>query len=424
MTIDESDRSQAAAERVYRWRLAGFLAVAASLNFGDRAAISAVLASLRIEFGLSDVDLGLINSLFLASYALGSPFAGLLADRISRPRLVMWSILTWSGVTALTGLAGGLPVLLALRFALGITESLFLPAAVALIADFHASETRGRAMSLLTIGINFGLVIGGTFAGFMAQNLGWRAGFWMLGIGGLLLALSGRKFLIPAKGFHVAPPGVVAAKVTFLTAVKYLARVRTYHVLLLESMLSGFGMWVFFGWLPLYFREKYSVSLTVAGFAGAFILQLSVMLGNAAGGWISDRFAGRETHKRLLLYGVFYLLAAPFLLVFVGSPNPPVLALCMGMFACLRGVGQSNDNPTQCEIVPARFRASGVGIMNAVSTAAGSGGVLIAGYLKREIGLDTIFAGISGIFVIAGMALLLGYKFCIRPDIARAQLAG
>lgn len=406
-------------DRERRWRLAVFLAFATALNYADRAALSAVLPAVRTEFGVSDVALGLLGSVFLWTYALGSPFAGWLADRTSRGRIVVGSLAAWSAVTAVIGLATGYPMLLALRIALGVAECLFLPAAIALVADYHGNATRGRALSLVSLGISGGMVFGGSFAGFMADRAGWRSGFIILGVAGVALALLARTMLPPPAAADHGPPA--PRRASFADALRYLARVPSYYVLLLESLLSGFAMWMFFGWLPLYFSETYDMTLAGAGFAGTFVLQISVMLGVLAGGWLSDRFAAGAPHRRMLLYGAFYLLAAPFLLLFRGRPDFWVVATGIAAFSFLRGVGQSNDNPTQCEIVPAQFRSTGIGFMNAVATASGGCGVFLAGFLKRTLGLGTIFACIAGIFLVAGIALLIGYRRFMRADIARAQ---
>jgi predicted MFS family arabinose efflux permease len=165
------------------------------------------------------------------------------------------------------------------------------------------------------------------------------------------------------------------------------------------------------------------MSLAGAGFAGTFMLQISVILGILTGGWLSDRVSGQAPHRRMMLYGIFYLLAAPFLLLFLGRPEFVIVAAGISAFSFLRGIGQANDNATQCEIVPPQFRSTGVGLMNAVSTASGGCGVLIAGYLKRGIGLESVFAGISIAFIVAGVVLLLFYRLFMRADIARAQEA-
>jgi len=403
-----------------RWRVATFLGFASAVNYADRAAMSAVLSAVRDDLGISDVHLGLLGSVFLWSYAIGSPIAGALADRWSRTRMVVGSLVAWSVVTALMGATNGFPMLLALRLGLGVTECLFLPAAIALIADYHGPETRARAMSFISIGINGGMVLGGSFAGFMAQHYGWRSSFWVLGIGGIALAFLAKPMVPRSPPSAVAP---ASGRAPFIEAVRYLSRVPSYYALVIESMLSGLGLWIFFGWLPLYFKENYNMTLAVAGFAGTFMLQVSVVLGVLTGGWLSDRVAAKAPHRRMLLYSVFYLAAAPFLLLFVGRPEFNVVAAGISAFSFIRGIGQSNDNPTQCEIVPPQFRSTGVGIMNAVSTGSGGCGVLLAGVLKREVGLATVFAGISGLFVVASLALFIGYRFFIRTDIARAQAA-
>jgi predicted MFS family arabinose efflux permease len=108
-------------------------------------------------------------------------------------------------------------------------------------------------------------------------------------------------------------------------------------------------------------------------------------------------------------------------LLFLGTPKFAVVAVAVSVFSFMRGLATANDNPTQCEIVPPEYRATGVGLMNAVATAAGGGGVLVAGMLKNEVGLGGIFAAVSGCFFASAALLFIGYFCFIRRDIARAQ---
>ncbi|HRE82944.1 MAG TPA: MFS transporter, partial [Opitutaceae bacterium] len=351
-----------------------------------------------------------------------SPIAGVLADRWSRPRMVVISLFAWSAITAVTGLVTNYPALLSLRIGLGLAECLFFPAAFALIAQYHATDTRAKAMSVMTVGINCGMVLGGSAAGFLAQHYGWRSGFLVFGLIGMGLALISRPFLpttpaVPSSATQ-SPP-----RASFGETLRTLVRIPTYWAMVCESMMSGMGMWIFFSWLPLYLRETYNMSLAAAGFSGTFMLQISVMTGIAVGGWLSDRIAVRYPHRRVLAYGTCYLLAAPFLLVFLGQPNFGVIAAGIAAFSFLRGVGQSNDHPTLCEIVPPSMRSTGIGLMNACATASGGCGVLVAGFLKREVGLAGVFAGISGVFLIAGTIMLITYFRSSARDFQRARLA-
>ena len=149
----------------YKWKLVVFLCVVAMVNYADRTAISAVFPLLGSELGMSDVALAALGSFFLWSYAACSPFAGVLADRFSRSRLVVLSLTAWSLVTIWTGFAHSATELLVTRVMLGVTECAYLPAALALMADHHDTDTRATALGLHLAGLNFGLIAGGTLAG-------------------------------------------------------------------------------------------------------------------------------------------------------------------------------------------------------------------------------------------------------------------
>lgn len=399
-----------------RWLVAGFLAFAAALNYGDRAAMASVLAAVRTDLGLSDVALGYVGSTFLWSYALASPFAGVLADRFPRRKLVTLSLFLWSLTTALTGVASGLAMLVAMRICLGVAESLYLPAAVALLADHHPTTTRGRAMSLHNVGLNMGVVIGGAFAGYLAEHFGWRAGFLVLGALGVLLYF--------VSGFFLSDPPTVTtkspARAKLGESLAYLIRVPTFLVMLAKATLVGVGSWTFLSWLPLYFRDNFGMNLGAAGFAGTFMLQISMVAGVAVGGWISDRVAARETARRLKVQALFYFAAAPFLWVFLSHPNFFWVACSIAAFSFVRGVGNANEHPVLCDVIPARFRSTAVGLMNTFGTAAGGVGVLLTGMLKAGFGLNAVFAGISIVFLFAAAIMLLAYRVWIRGDLARA----
>ncbi|MBI5769068.1 MAG: MFS transporter [Verrucomicrobia bacterium] len=400
-----------------RWQVVIFLMVGSALNYGDRAAISSVLPALQTDLRLTDEQLGLVGSLFLWSYALVSPVAGSLADRCSRRRIALVSLLLWSLVTALTGLADGLVSLLVLRVALGVSESFYLPAAIALTASHHGTGTRGKAISLLLTGMNLGVVLGGFGAGFMADHFGWRAGFWMLGLGGIGFGLLCQPLLVDAPVCAGAPE---PAKPRLSEVLHYLVRTPSYHILLAKAALSGVAVWIFLSWLPLYFKETFDLSLGMAGLMGAVMLQFTGVLGTMAGGWVSDQAAVRDTRRRMLMHGHGYLLAAPFLLAFLFHPG---LALTVAMVACFsffRGVGNANEQPIVCDIVPAAYRSTAVGLMNTGATAVGGTAVWIAGLLKGTIGLGAVFGLLSVVFVLAAASLLAGYFWCAKRDVARA----
>lgn len=398
-----------------KWIVAVFLAIAAGINYADRAAVSSVFALLKSDLGASDVVLGALGSVFLWGYALSSPAAGYLADRRSRSRIVLLSLLAWSAVMAITGFAADVKTLIALRLLLGIVESAYLPAAIALIAEHHGPETRAKAMAVHSIGLNLGVVAGGTIAGYLGDHFGWRPGFWILGAVGITYGLCGWNLL------KDGPRRKPAASRNALADLRELITIPSFLILVAKTMLAGVGVWIFLNWLPLYFRERFSLSLAAAGFAGTFLLQAATVSGIAIGGAISDRVARHSPRSRMLFQCICYLVAAPFLLLFLGEITFTMTAVSVGIFSLFRGMGGANESPTLCDVVPERLRATALGMMNLGATAAGGLGVLTAGWLKAHIGMEAIFAAIAGLFVIAGLILLWGYAVFMNRDVERAR---
>ena len=402
------------------WRVVMFLFAAAALNYADRTALSSVIPPVRSELGVTDAQIGLIGMLFLWSYAIASPFAGVMADRFSRSRIIVGSLIVWSLITLLTGFATSLMMLLILRIALGIAESLYLPAAGALIAEHHGAATRGKAMGYHMLGLNIGLVVGGASAGLLAELYGWRWGFWILGGLGLALAMLARHFL------HDGPvsPAAIPVKAAVPQALAYLWRVPSFHCLLLSGMVAGVASWIFLTWLPLFFTENYGMKLGAAGLAGVALYKGPVFVGIAIGGWLSDRAIRRDTRSRALIKGLSFIVSAPLLFLFIGAPTFVVVAVAMVLSSLIRAIGLPSEHAILCEVVPPVFRSTAIGVLNTCWTAAGGVGVLLAGLFKEDFGLELIFGASSFLYVLAGIMMLLAYWFSMAKDMARAEEYG
>jgi MFS family permease len=405
----------------YKWILIGVLFLAASLNYADRGALTAVFPLLRKDLGMSDLALAAIGSFFLWSYALFSPLAGYLGDRFSRSALVTWSVVAWSIVTAMTAFVNTSEQLLAMRVLLGVAESLYIPASLALIAEHHATATRAMAMSLHLAGFYAGVVFGGTVAGYLGDSYGWRPALLLLGGVGLILGLL-CKFTVFA-----APTGISAESASekqpplpFVHSLSNLVKTASYWVLLVEAMLLAIGTWIFANWLPLYFSEAFKMNLSGAGFAGTFPVQAGAMIGILAGGYLSDRVARKAVQRRMLFHSLCYLAAAPLLLAFVVSSSYAVIVGAIFSYSLLRAVGGANANPLLCDLLPKTSWSTAVGLMNTTNCLAGGIGIFIAGYLKQDFGLGGIFAGTAGIVLVAGLLLLLGYCVFLRRDLERS----
>lgn len=377
----------------YKWLLAALLFCVAAVNYADRTAISSVFPLLRAELGMSDVALAGVGSVFLWSYGLCSPAAGFLSARLRHSRMILASLAAWSLVMCVSGLVRNSTELLVARAVLGAAECCYIPAAVALLSAFHERESRATALAIHSAGLSFGLVAGGTLAGFLGERIGWRLGFFVLGGAGLVLAAFARRVLRDPEGSAASREPASAESPA--RALHRLACTPTYLLMLLEGVLIAVGNWIFFNWLPLYYWESYHVSMAKAGFLGASTLQVSTVAGLLAGGWLSDRVAKKRPMRRLWLLTAVNLAAAPFLLVFLSRPSIALLTLAIVGFALLRAVATANQLPVLCEVLPGRLRSTAVGFLNTTNTLTGGIGVMAAGYLKSDYGLGGVFAGVS-----------------------------
>lgn len=390
-----------------RWQTVLILACVAGINYADRTSLSVVYPLLQADLHLSDLQLAAIGTLFLWSYAIGSLGAGVIADRLPRNRVILWSLVAWSLVTVLSGFARTANELLATRVLLGLAECFYLPAAIALIADHHPVASRGRALSLHMSGLYVGLVGGGALSGYMGETFGWRFGLFVLGGAGLALAVVCQFLLKEVPREPTRRSGRVMG----------LLRQPAYLLLAGQAMLIAVGTWMFFNWMPLYFRETFGLSLAMAGFSGTALLQVSAVAGYFAGGVLSDRAALKSSDGRLKLMSLCYLLCAPCLLVFLTGGGMLVVGCGVVLFSFLRSVAGSNETAALCDLIDARDRATAQSLMNTLNTLAGGAGVFVAGYLKADWGLSGVFAGVGVLVVMAaGLVWLCGREVEVTGD--------
>jgi predicted MFS family arabinose efflux permease len=404
----------------YKWYVVAILFLISAVNYGDRMAISAVFPLIREDLRLSDIELGAVGSFFLWTYGIGSPLAGFVADRYSRRRIIVWTLAAWSLITAYTAVVPDIHHLLAARLLLGLAECAYIPASIALIAEYHSAETRGTAMSLQLAGFSFGLVLGGTLAGYLGEHHGWRLVFWVLGITGLLVAVVAHFVLRDAPARHIHER---YGRQSMRRVAASLFRVPTYWVLLLESLLVSVTAWVFWSWLPLYLQETFSLSLTSAGFSGTSLYQVPAVIGILAGGVFSDRLSGPHPQRRMLILSLCYFAAAPFLLAFAARPALSTVSVCVFLFSLLRGLGGANEFPILCDILDPRLRSTAVGVMNTLNVLAGGVGIVAAAHLKGTRGLGFAFAAISVIMFTAAVLTLPGYFWFYERDLVHASRA-
>jgi predicted MFS family arabinose efflux permease len=406
----------------FNWPLIALLTSIATLNYCDRMAIFAVYPLLRADLGADDRTLAWIGSMFLWAYAIGSPFSGLLADRWSRTRVILVSLLAWSLITLATGLTRTAGQLIVMRFLLGVAECAYLPAAMGLLADHHSPRRRGRAISIHTTGLNVGAILGSALAGFLGVRYGWRSSFVVLGAAGIVLSVVAAWTLrgqdVPTERL-AAPADIDEQPHADRRRVPSVFAVPGYWIVVAQGMLAAAAVWVFGSWLPLYFTERFNMSLAGAGFLGPALLDVSGMLGVVLGGLVSDAAARRGSARRMFVQSCCYFVAAVLLMTFTDRATFLLIAAAVFGFSLLRAMASANEGPLACDLIAPRDRSFAIGLMNCANTAAGAAGILAAGYLKADHGLAAVFRGASGVIFASAALTLAGYLFVLPRDLRR-----
>jgi MFS family permease len=337
-----------------------------------------------------------VGTVFLWVYAAASPFAGYLADRIGRKRMVLASLVIWSAITWATGQARTLAELLAARAAMGLSEACYLPAGLALIAAWHREKTRAKATAVHYSGLYLGMVVGGGLGGWLGAHYGWRSAFTALGAAGLAYAV------IAATGLRDRPATATPAPRVergFVQAAQAVFRLPGYPAMFAVFGTISLANWVVYTWLPLYLYERFGMTLGEAGLAATLYLQAGSLAGVALGGWLGDWRAGAGPEGRWRLQAAGLGAGAPFLVLAGWTGSKEVLFVAMAVFGIGRGIFDANAMPALAQIAPDELRGTGFGLFNLIGPLAGGAIAAAAGGLKASI-------GIGGSIQIAGAILL------------------
>ena len=397
--------------------LVAFMWVAYFLNYCDRQAISAMFPVLRSDLEMTDFQLGLTGTIFLWVYGCGCPIAGQLADRFSKRQLVVLSLIVWSIVTIATGMATSAVMLLALRAAMGISESLYMPAAVALTANAHPPEKRSRAVALLTTAQIAGTVGGSWFGGWMAQQGRWREAFFVLGGIGLVYAVPYFLFLRTVREPSQRESPNDCAKLGLVE----LIQVPTFLILCVVFPAFLFGLWMLYSWLPNFLYEKFDLELADAGFTASVYLQTATLVGLLCGGIMADKLYVRTKAARLYLMTASLLLCAPCLNAVGNSDTLNATRLAASAFGLFAGFFMGNIFPAAFEVVPPATRASAVGLLNFFGALVSGLAPLLVGTWKKTIGVDRWLSYAAMIYIVAALVLIVGIHQLFQKDYERVH---
>lgn len=395
----------------FAWVVVGLLVPVALLNYLDRQMLAAMKFSVMEDIpgiGL-EANWGKVLALFKWVYAFLSPIGGYLADRYSRRHVIAGSLLVWSAVTWATGHVKTYEQLLATRALMGISEAFYIPAALALIADFHPGNTRSRAIGLHQMGIYAGVIIGG-FSGYAADSpaLGWRWAFAVCGIVGIVYALP----LFFVLRNPPRPAGALESKRSSPTeAVGELLGNPSFILLVLYFTLPALAGWVVRDWMPAILKAEFDIGQGKAGVSATLFWQVAAIVGAITGGWLADRWMRRNQRGRIFVSAIGMAMIVPAMFGVGYAPQTGLLWVAV-VFLVLFGLGwgffDCNNMPILCQIARPRLRATGYGIMNLVSISCGGFADWGFGALRdRQVPLFGIFSIFASAAVISIVLVLL-----------------
>jgi MFS family permease len=392
------------------WLIVALLWFVACLNYLDRVMITTMRTSLVEAIPMTDAQFGLLTSVFLWVYGLLSPFAGFLADRFSRSAIVLGSLFVWSAITWLTGHARTFDQLLFARALMGISEACYIPAALALITDYHRGHTRSLATGVHMSGIMVGAALGG-LGGWLAERHTWSYAFSLFGLIGVIYSLVLVALLRDAPREGDAQAARSAQKVGFVDALVSLFSRGSFILVLTYWALLGLVGWALVGWMPTYLSEHFQLRQGVAGLSATGYMQTAAMFGVLIGGAWADRWSRTNERGRILVPVIGLCVAAPGVFIAATTPLLPLAIMGLILYGLTRAFTDSNMMPILCLVSDPRYRATGYGVLNLFSCLVGGAGIYVGGALRdAHLNLSLLFQ-----FAAASLLLCAGLLFLVRP---------
>lgn len=392
-------------KKSYPWIVVGLLWFVALLNYLDRQMLSTMKPAMMIDIPelAKAENFGLLMAVFLWIYALMSPISGIIADRLNRKNMIVGSLFVWSGVTMAMGYATTFNQIYILRGIMGFSEAFYIPAALSLIVDYHQGSTRSFAIAIHTTGIYLGQALGG-FGATISKHFSWHFTFHSVGLLGVIYSIVLIFLIKEKKSYSFNKDQKTSIQVEFKQMLKGLGILFgniSFWVLLFYFSAPSLPGWAAKNWLPTLFSETLHLEMAVAGPIATVTIAMSSFVGVLVGGYISDKWVLRNLKGRIYtsVIGLSFTIPALFLL----GNGTSIEAIITGgiLFGLGFGIFDTNNMPILCQFVPARYRATGYGIMNLVGISAGAVITEFLGKAADNGGMGHVFVLLIVVVVIA-----------------------
>lgn len=398
----------------YPWVVVALLWGVALLNYMDRQMLATMRPSIQVDIAElhSATNFGYLMAVFLWIYGLMSPVSGIFADKFNRKWIIVGSLFVWSGVTFAMGYATHFQELYWLRAIMGVSEALYIPAALSLIADFHSDKTRSLAIGIHMTGLYMGQALGG-FGAKVAATYSWQSAFHSFGLIGMVYALVLILFLREKEGTRGASVQQTAGhtKSSVWENLRVLLSNGSFWIILLYFTVVSIPGWAVKNWLPTLFSDNLHIDMAQAGPLSTITIAAASFLGVIAGGLLSDRWSQKNPRGRIFTSAIGLFLTIPsLLLIGFGHSLLHVIAAAF-CFGFGYGMFDANNMPILCQFVSPKNRATGYGLMNMAGVFAGA---LITNLLGKSMDAGNLgrdFAMLAGIVLV----ILCIQLYFLRP---------
>lgn len=400
--------------KYYPWVVVALLWGVALLNYMDRQMLSTMKESMQLDISELQTaeNFGRLMAVFLWIYGLMSPFAGAIADRVNRKWLIVISLFVWSAVTYGMGYANTFTEIYWLRALMGVSEALYIPAGLSLIADWHSDKSRSLAVGIHMTGLYTGQAIGG-FGATVAASYTWHTAFHWFGLIGIAYALLLVLCLRENPNHNVVKPTVETNKIekeSILKGFSALFSTVAFWIILFYFAAPSLPGWAIKNWLPTLFSENLNLPMAEAGPMSTITIALSSFCGVVAGGILSDRWVQRNIRGRIYISAIGLGLTIPALFL-LGFGHNTIGVISAGMlFGIGFGIFDANNMPILCQFVSPKYRATAYGIMNMTGVFAGAMVTNVLGKWSDDGNLGLGFALLSVVVAVAIALQLLFLK--------------
>lgn len=394
-------------------RVLAILALINFVNFVDRLVVPPLVPLLRGQFGLTSAQLGLLQAVLQVVLSVATIPFGVLADRMSRTRIIAAGVVFWSLATFASGLAHSFLLLLVARALVGVGEAAYAPAAQSMISGAFSAGTRARAQSVFAAGMLIGATTGLALGGVIGAAWGWRWAFFIVAVPGLILGLTVLRLEEPPRG----PKSEVVPIGRLLSVPAYLA-------MIVSGVLVTFASLAFIVWGPDFVGRWKGFNPREAGVSLGTTVLVASLLGVLTGGYIADWFQKRYAYGRILTITMAFLAGAPFMIWGLVADEKAflILALFLGMFFMSWYHGPVTA--VIHDMMPRRAHATSVGVyMFVTQLLGGVGGPFVVGKIDDVSDLLLGLKVAVGVMVAGALSFLLVIFFVRRDGLRHPRLA-